>query len=812
MQRVHPQNDRPATGTKQNPASPTAPPYLTLLASASAFASGIELVLRRLYSVPAMHPAYCSRKRLENVRRSGSLRGIGRVLAMLLIGGFAGLPARSLAQTATALAAVNDTAGVILGGDGRVYGTNFDAASGNGMVYSMNRDGTGFTNLYTLAGASLYGLVQDSGGRLYGVGNLGTESEVFSLTKDGATFAVLHAFNGGAGGTVPSSCPLTLGSDGRLYGTTTGSTIPGEATVFAVNTDGSGFTTLYTFPPYQYLDESESVLTYGVIQGADGRLYGAVFGGPDGNSGFVFAIGADGTGYTQLFDFAGSGAPWNQLIQGMDGRLYGVVNDTAWNGIDAVGEEVYSLNPDGSGYALLCALGLPGSDECVNALLQGVDGRLYGVGSAFEGAQVDSGSSSDPEGQGMIFSVATDGTDLEAVCSLPAGFQDSGLVQDSSGRLYGSSSAEAYAFLAPLTRSTNPPVAVATGAALNLTGAAPIAGYTYQWLYSGSAIQGATGTQLSLPGIGATQAGYYTLLATSPGGTQAAATTQVSVTSGAWLTNLSARAYLAPTLNIDDLLIAGFVATGPSGKQLLLRGVGPSLDSVGILQGNLADPQLTLYSGPSIMSGPWVSWDPSLSALFNQLGAFPLIGGSSDAAAEVNVSPGAYTAVLSSKSGSDGIGIIEIYDADHGAPVNRLINLSARGYVGTGQDVLIEGFEVTGSSSETVLIRGIGPGLLGFLSGTQGVISTPAVTVFDSTGKIVATIEGWGTLPSSGNSGVAAGLQAATLPIMNSVGAWWISVDDAAMVVTLPPGAYTVEVADAYGGTGLALIEVYEVR
>lgn len=717
----------------------------------------------------------------------------------------AGAPGRALAQTATTLASVDDTVGVILGSDGRIYGALNDTTSGNGTVFSMNTDGSGFANLYTVDGGTLYGLVQGGDGRLYGLASEGGQAEVFALTSDGTTFSVLHTFPGAVTGGVPTQVPLIIGNDGRLYGTTAGITLSGIATVFAINTDGTGFTTLYTF---QNDATAGGVDILGIIQGSDGRLYGTTLGGPSGSSGAVFALNTDGTGFTQLYTFGFLLLPANGVIQGSDGRLYGVVFGSVGS---TIGQFVYALNTDGTGYTTLCLVGTD-SGQCETNLLQGRDGLLYGMVSAEPLLTAYGAAASTAEGQGCIFSVATDGSDCACICTAPPGYFNSGLVQDASGRLYGSCSTAVYSFLAPLSTSRAAPTTVSAGATLTLGGSPPATGYSYQWLYEGADIAGATGSQLVVPLIATSQAGYYTLLTTSPGGTQSASVTYVSVASNAWLVNLSARALVAPAQGGDDILIAGFVTSGAGAKQVLLRGVGPSLASLGVSSGLLADPQLTLYSGQSVLAGPLGGWAPSLSTLFAQLGAFPLLAGSADAATSISVSPGPYTVQLTSKSGHDGIGVVEIYDADNGAPANRLTNLSARGFVGTGANVLFGGFVIAGSTPKTVLVRGIGPGLMQYLYNSGEALWDPVLTVFDNSRNVVATIEGWGQLPSAGNSTVVAGLQPATNAVMVSAGAFQLSyTQDAAMVLTLPPGAYTAQVSSASGSTGIALIEVYEV-
>jgi len=162
--------------------------------------------------------------------------------------------------------------------------------------------------------------------------------------------------------------------------------------------------------------------------------------------------------------------------------------------------------------------------------------------------------------------------------------------------------------------------------------------------------------------------------------------------------------------------------------------------------------------------------------------------------------------------------MVEIYDADQGAPTNRLINLSARAYVGTGANILIGGFVIGGSSSETVLIRGVGPGL--GLFNLSGTLAQPLLTVYDgnptnsSLGpQVIAKVQGWGGSAMQGASAVTARIEPATASDMGLAGAFSLAVGsaDSAMVLTLPPGAYTAEVSGADGGTGIALVEIYEI-
>ncbi|HXQ80342.1 MAG TPA: hypothetical protein VN775_03455 [Opitutaceae bacterium] len=282
---------------------------------------------------------------------------------------------------------------------------------------------------------------------------------------------------------------------------------------------------------------------------------------------------------------------------------------------------------------------------------------------------------------------------------------------------------------------------------------------------------------------------------------------------GAWLANFSARALVKGG---QDQLIAGFVTTGPASKSLLIRGDGPALGGFGVT-GFLPDPQLTLQDSAGVTLASAGAWSAPLAPIFSSVGAFGLAAGSQDAALLESLPPGAHTARVASQTANSGVALAEIYDADSGAPANRLINLSARALVATGPDVLIGGFVVGGAGFETLLIRAAGPALTGF--GVGAILANPALTLLDSNGAAIAANSGWGNPITPGDGAVSSGptkttIQPATAEIFAQEGAFGFPSGsaDSAFLATLPPGAYTVQVADAHGGTGVALLEIYEVR
>jgi uncharacterized delta-60 repeat protein len=275
------------------------------------------------------------------------------------------------------------------------------------------------------------------------------------------------------------------------------------------------------------------------------------------------------------------------------------------------------------------------------------------------------------------------------------------------------------------------------------------------------------------------------------------------------LLNLSSR----DQLNGSQTMIAGFVIAGTGPKTVLLRAVGPGLSAFDVT-GTMASPELQLFSSSGTMMLQNSGWGgtSTLSQTFAQVGAFALQQNSADASVETTLAPGAYTLHVFDASGKGGVVLTEIYDASP-TPLTdpeRLINLSARGAVSPGAGALIGGFVVSGSSTKTVLIRGIGPGLAAF--GVTGALADPILSVYDGNGDLVAENSSWGSQTVAGpdqTDATAADIVAAD----TSAGAFALTAGsaDTALIASLPPGAYTFQVTSASNSTGEALGEVYEL-
>ena len=145
-------------------------------------------------------------------------------------------------------------------------------------------------------------------------------------------------------------------------------------------------------------------------------------------------------------------------------------------------------------------------------------------------------------------------------------------------------------------------------------------------------------------------------------------------------------------------------------------------------------------------------------------------------------------------------------------PTKQLINISTRGTVGTGDDVLVGGFVVSGNESKQVLVRGVGPALGKF--NVSGALADPILTVYDVKGNVVAKNDNWGTTATVAGSAVASSSSAADVnAAINATGAFPLprGSADAALVLTLPPGQYSAIVTGANGTRGAAMVEVYEI-
>ncbi|MDO8545375.1 MAG: putative Ig domain-containing protein [Opitutaceae bacterium] len=327
--------------------------------------------------------------------------------------------------------------------------------------------------------------------------------------------------------------------------------------------------------------------------------------------------------------------------------------------------------------------------------------------------------------------------------------------------------------------------------------------YTATGLPAGLTLDPLTGAINGIP----TTAGTFvvTIQATNSAGTTSSTVTinvaAPPVTSSR-IVNFSARALSGPG---DQTLITGFVVAG-NGKNLLVRGIGPGLTRFGVVNA-LVDPMLTLFGAGGIVAAndDWQSTasgqmdGPGIAALAARVGAFALPNGSKDSALASTFNNGAHTTSMVRPNSTTGVALTEIYDTDATAGA-RLINVSARMNVTVGEGTLIAGFVIAGNGPTTVLIRGVGPTLSAFA--VTGVLVDPTIAVYAGATQF-ATNDNWGAGASTAAQITAASAQVGAFALVPGS-------RDAALLLTLQPGTYTVQVTGVGGTTGVALLEIYE--
>jgi hypothetical protein len=251
------------------------------------------------------------------------------------------------------------------------------------------------------------------------------------------------------------------------------------------------------------------------------------------------------------------------------------------------------------------------------------------------------------------------------------------------------------------------------------------------------------------------------------------------------LGNLSTRVAVGTGENVG---IGGFIVRGAAAKKVIVRGIGPSLSNV---PGVLADPVIELFNAQGISIARNDNWRENQQAEVAASGLQPM--NDKESAIVRDLVDGSYTAVLSGANNTTGVGLVEIYDFDLGNG-SKLANLSTRGFAQADPNVLIGGVIVSGSASQRVVLRAIGPTLAG--SNVQTPLQDPTLELFDANGTSIAINDNW---RSDQESEITAAMLAPG--------------DDreSAIVRDLTPAAYTAIVRGAGSATGVALVEIYNV-
>lgn len=235
----------------------------------------------------------------------------------------------------------------------------------------------------------------------------------------------------------------------------------------------------------------------------------------------------------------------------------------------------------------------------------------------------------------------------------------------------------------------------------------------------------------------------------------------------------------------DNALIGGFIITGAPQKKVMLRAIGPSLP----VSGQLLDPILELHDSTSATIATNDNWQdsPDKQAIIDS--TIPP-SNEKESAILKTLTPGAYTAIVRGVNNGTGVASVEIYDLDR-TVTSKLANISTRGLVQTGDNVMIGGMIILGDSDAKVIVRAIGPSLP-----VTGALQDPTLELHDSNGSVIESNDNW-------RSDQEAEIIASTVPPTNNA--------ESAIVANLSPGAYTAIVRGVNNTTGIALVEAYQL-
>ena len=330
---------------------------------------------------------------------------------------------------------------------------------------------------------------------------------------------------------------------------------------------------------------------------------------------------------------------------------------------------------------------------------------------------------------------------------------------------------------------------------------APIPNATVSFNLAGQSCAGATDVngQVVCSVTPTVAAGGYELTANFAGTTQFLASSarrrfDLIVSPPQQLLNISTRMRV---LTGDKVLIGGFIITGSESKKVIIRGIGPSLGGVGVPT-PLQDPILELHpaGGPTVVND---NWQDTQKSEIEATGIAPT--DPREAAIVATLPPGNHTAILSGKGGAVGGGLVEVYDLSQPASA-ELANISTRGFVDTGDNVMIAGV-IVGPSSGTLaqaLVRGIGPSLSKF--GVPDVLQDPILELHNGDGATVATNDDW-KIAEDGTSQQAV-IESTTIPPTDN--------RESAILSPLAPGNYTAILRGKSNSTGVGLVEVYHLN
>ncbi len=632
------------------------------------------------------------------------------------------------------------------------------------VLHDFNKlDGSYPTNGLLLASdGNFYGTTPTGGPGANNNADFGT---VFRITPAGA-FTNLVNFTSD-NGTYPYAPPIE-GSDGNLYGTTAGGGPLGptrNGTVFKMTKAGV-LTTLLEFPYDSTTDTFPNGLSpqAALIQGSDGNYYGTTTGGgtPNiqntGGHGTIFEMSPAGDLLQSVTVHGSNGEPADlraPVIQASNGNFYGTSYE---GGGDTNAGTVFEFTPAGVVTTLHSFVGGAGNTGTspYDGLVQGSDGNFYGTTEYGGTANL-----------GTIFKITPAG-DYTVLVNFtgPNGQQPfASLIQAADGNLYGTASLGGTDSLGTIFQLT------------------PAGVLTTIYNFSNNEALGA------FPRAALVQGSDGNLYGTTMGGGANSFGTifRLNLIPQSRLSNISTRLDVQTGNNV---LIGGFIVTGTQPKEVIVRAIGPTLGMFGV-SGALADPVLELHEpdGTVITNDNWKDTQESAITATNLAPSNDL-----ESAIVATLDPGLYTAIVTGNNSTTGVALVEAYDLDQTVD-SQLANISTRGLVQTGDNVMIGGF-IVGGNTGTVALRAIGPSLAA--AGIADPLADPLLELHNSNGDIVDSNDNWMDSPDK-QTFVDDGLA---------------PTNDKESVVlgALVPGGYTAIVRGADGGTGVGLIEAYNLQ
>jgi hypothetical protein len=243
----------------------------------------------------------------------------------------------------------------------------------------------------------------------------------------------------------------------------------------------------------------------------------------------------------------------------------------------------------------------------------------------------------------------------------------------------------------------------------------------------------------------------------------------------------------------DNVMIGGFIIKGNSSKSVLIRGLGPSLSTLG-LAGVLLDPVLELRGADGALLFQNDNWKDNQRSLIEGTVFQPT--DDREPVIVASLPPAAYTAILTGKNQTTGLGLIEIYDRDQTAD-SELQNISTRGFVGAQSNVLIGGFILGGNNNGRVVVRGLGPSLSQF--GLTNLLADPTLELHNGNGATLIANDNWAD-------------DSAAADLLRANGLALVDPKESAIFTTLPAGQFTAILAGKNGGIGIGTIEIYNLR